>query len=81
MGYMGSVFYAKLCNDTTFFYGLATKKTMINNCFILVRSLKSLDAMIISTPHPQQPITHSGRESSFVCYFVTEQQSWRVAHN
>jgi len=47
---MGSVFYAKRCNDTTFFDGLATKKTMINNCPILVRSLKNaLVAIVINT--------------------------------
>jgi hypothetical protein len=47
---MGSVFYAKRCNNTIFFDGLATKKTRIKNCSILVRSLKnSLDAININT--------------------------------
>jgi len=31
------VFYAKRYNDTIFFDGLATKKTMATNCSILVR--------------------------------------------
>jgi hypothetical protein len=54
---MGSVFYAKLRNDTTFFDELATKKTSNNNCSILVQSLKnSWDTIIINAWLPQPPI-------------------------
>jgi len=54
---MESVFYAKQCNNTIFFDELATKKTKINNCSILVLLfLDSSDAMIITAHHAQQPV-------------------------
>jgi hypothetical protein len=47
---MGSVFYAKRYNDTTFFDELATKKTSNNNYSILVQSLKNnLDTAIVNS--------------------------------
>jgi len=48
---MGSVFYAKRCKDTIFFYKLATKKTMKVTCSILVQLLKSALALLLFMPN------------------------------
>jgi hypothetical protein len=74
---MKSVFYAKRCNDTTFFDGLATKKMMINISLYFGAVIQKQFGYY----HYQYPARtasshpHVDSEDNFVGDFVNEQQS------